>query len=136
MRRAVGFTLVELMIVIAIISILATIAYPAYTDSVNRSQRSDGMAALLEVSQQLERCYTEFSAFNNTGCSVVNAGPVISFNSAEGYYIVSATALAATSFTLLATAQAGQTDDTDCLNLTLTHTGVKGASGPKGAECW
>jgi type IV pilus assembly protein PilE len=61
-RQASGFTLIELMVVVAIIGILAAIAYPSYTEQVARGRRSDGKAALLETAQWMERRYT----MNNT----------------------------------------------------------------------
>lgn len=53
-----GFTLIELLIVIVIIGILATIAYPAYTKYVERGQRADAQAVMLDIASELERCYT------------------------------------------------------------------------------
>ena len=69
-----GFTLIELMIVVAIIGILAAIAVPQYLDYVTRSRRADGQSTLLQVAQALERCYTQFSAYNNTSCAVSRTG--------------------------------------------------------------
>jgi type IV pilus assembly protein PilE len=132
--RERGFTLIELMIVVAIVGILAAIAYPSYTDSVRKANRTDARTALLQVSQTLERCFTQYSAYNNANCTVLNAGTV---NSAEGFYTVGVVS-AATSYTLTATPVAGraQASDAKCTTLTLTHVGVKGATGTAATECW
>jgi len=136
--RSRGFTLIELMIVVAIIGILAAIALPQYSDYVTRSRRIDGQSTLLQVAQELERCYTQFSAYNNNSCSVVTASAV-SQASPEGFYLVTATgaALSASAFTLTATPQGAQaSNDTDCTTLTLTHLGVQGATGADTSRCW
>ena len=133
-----GFTLIELMIVVAIIGILAAIAVPQYSDYVTRSRRADGQSTLLRVAQELERCYTQFSAYNNTNCAVVGTGGV-SETSPEGYYVIAAagSALSASAFTLTATPQGAQaTNDSDCTTLTLTHLGGQGATGDDADNCW
>ncbi|MGJ7571165.1 type IV pilin protein [Variovorax sp. RB2P76] len=58
-----GFTLIELMIVVAVIGILAAIAYPAYTDSVLKGRRAQARTALLELMQQQERYMTQYNAY-------------------------------------------------------------------------
>src|SRR5690606_18153839 len=114
-----GFTLIELIIVAAIIAILFGIAFPAYTESVRKASRSDAKAELTDVSQRLQRCFTAYSAYNNSACGVATeySGSVIS---QEGLYNVSAT-INATTFTLTAAPTGKQASD-KCGSLTLTNT--------------
>ena len=121
-NRSQGFSLIELMIAVVIVGILAAIAIPMYSDYVTRSRRADGQATLMQVAQELERCYTQFSKYNDNSCSVVNGG-VVSETSDQGFYVVTANKLDESTFTLTATPQNEQADDTDCGELKLTHLG-------------
>ena len=137
MRRTVaGVTLVELMIVVAIASILAVIAYPSFMDRVYQSRRADGHAALLEAAMRQQRFYTDTDSYTTDLTALgFAASPAAS---ADGYYNVSVAAGAggiANAFVLTATPQGAQTGDTTCGNLTLSSTGVKG-SGTGSAKCW
>jgi type IV pilus assembly protein PilE len=143
-----GFTLIELMIVVAIIGILAAIAVPQYTDYVTRSRRTDGQSTLLRIAQDLERCYTQFSKYDDTNCRLKNDAGVLTpvttllsagIMSSEQYYKITASggALSASGFTLTATPQGSQaSNDSDCTTLTLTHLGVQGATGDDTDSCW
>lgn len=135
-RTESGVTLIELMIVVVIVGILAVIAYPNYREYVDRGRRADGQGLLMNVSQRLERCFTQFNAYNNAGCTV--AFPV---NSSDGFYEVPdpGAARTAVSFEIRAVPQGPQANDR-CGTLTLTHTGVRGivnaASGVTADNCW
>ncbi len=136
-NRSQGFSLIELMIAVAIIGILAAIAIPMYSDYVTRSRRADGQATLMQVAQELERCYTQFSKYNDNSCSVVD-GDGVSESSDQGFYGISASGgnLTESTFTLTATPQNEQADDTDCTALTLTHLGEQSATGDDPGSCW
>lgn len=78
-----GFTLIELMIVIAVISILAAIAYPTYQDSMAKSRRADAKSALLELSTWMERYYTAKGCYGipntTTALCTANNAPTLPF---------------------------------------------------------
>jgi len=126
-----GFSLIELMIVVAIVGILAAIAYPAYTSQIRKTDRSDAKAALLAAAQSLERCYTEYNSYTNAGC------PALSATSPEGYYaIADDVPRTASTYTLKATPLSGAVvGDTECAKFTLDNKGVQ-ASLPAGNKCW
>jgi len=115
-----GFTLIELMIVVAVIAILGMIAVPAYRDSTTKARRSDGQTALMDVMARQERYFTE----RNTYTTNLAALPA-SAASQEGFYTVSAAACGGgiTSCVILtATAQGAQAPDG---NMTLDSRGQK-----------
>lgn len=136
-----GFTLIELMVAVAVIGLLAAIAYPAYTDSVIKSRRSDGKAKLLEVAQRQERYYTERNTYTTdfTQLGYATSSTVASDN---GFYSITVAATSgstiANSFTLTAAPVGSQTKDVKCNRFTLTNTNVKGiSSGTSTASaCW
>ena len=149
-RGGRGFTLIELMITLAVIAILAAIAYPSYQDSVRKSRRADAKSVLLNAAQWMERFYTENNRYHQDRAGTAVALPVgLTQAPIEGvtkYYNISLTDCAgaaqvtANSFTLRAAPIAGSPQVNDrCGALTLTSTGVRGvcvAAPPTADECW
>jgi len=131
MKHSEGFTLIELMIVIAIVGILGTIAMGYYRDNVIASNRTEGRSALQTAAGTLEKCRSLYGSYNHANCNYAD------FTSETGLYDITS-AIAASSFTLTATPAAGrsQTSDTDCTSMTLTNTGVKSGTGADITECW
>lgn len=133
-----GFTLIELMIVVAIIGILAAIAYPNYTNYVKRSNREQLKTIMLENAQILERFFTEANAYDTDAGgatpAIFNRSPKPN-EGAQTYGI--AVNSNATSFTLTATPTGAMTGD-ECGSFTLNQLGQKGLTGNSLsiAECW
>lgn len=133
--RMRGFTLLELMIVVAIIAILAAIAYPSYTDYVTRTRRAAAAACAMEAAQYMERYYT-------TKMTYVLPGELPTtecMNDMTDHYTIELSGAAtATTYTVQAVPVPGsvqESRDTKCGTLSINQVGVKGAAGSV-AECW
>lgn len=145
MNRKRGFTLIELMIVVAIIGILAAIAYPSYQEYVRRGQRAEARAQLLEAAQFMERFFTI-----NNGYAVDVGGAAVALPAslvqspkppqAATYNINLNPAPTATTYSLQAVPVAGGIMAADrCATITLNQTGAQGLAGAPTAtvaECW
>lgn len=131
-RKHSGVTLVELLIVVVILGVLASIALPSYRNYVIRSNRTDGKVALMSVAGLLERCYTRFNAYDDVGCTVT-----LPVTSNEGHYRVESISIVGNAFSLQAVPLGAQAADTGCGNLRLDSRGRKTVSGSKSeGECW
>jgi len=132
--KSKGFTLMELMIAVAVVGILAAIAYPSYVEQLRKTRRSDAKAALLNGAQVLERCYTEYNTYNNIACPAVkntdNTKLDPAFTTTEGgYYTLSAASLTATGFSLQATPAGGVQANDKCGYLRYSNIGQKLVGG-------
>ncbi|RFF27322.1 MULTISPECIES: type IV pilin protein [unclassified Wenzhouxiangella] len=126
--RERGFTLIELMITIAILAIIVAIALPSYQAQVEKGRRADAVTSLMETAQQLERCFTRTSTYENCVSSPED--------SQDGYYTITV-ADEATSYTVTATAKSdGPQSGDDCSPFTLDDEGNKGHGGSDTDRCW
>src|SRR5438128_3147365 len=107
-RQIKGFTLIEMMIVVAIVAILAAVAYPSYVGQVQRSRRTVARAELMQDVQMLEKAFTT----NGTYVGALT----LPYTTADGYYTVAAGAggIKAQTYILTATAAGAQAADTHC----------------------
>ena len=133
-QRRRGFTLVELLIVVFIISVLSVIAYSSYQDSLVRTRRNAALACLLENSQFMERYYTTNLTYAGAPAPTCSAGRDVT----DFYTVAFSAAPTATAFTLQATPTARQsTLDAKCGTLGINQTGTKTKSGTGTLdECW
>ena len=134
-RPAPGFTLIEVMVVLAIAAILASLAYPAYTSHIVRARRADARAVLMESAQFLERHYAAQGSYDAAALPLrLQTAPA---GVSEGATYAISLDTAATSWTLTAKVSAARPDEA-CGDLVLTHTGQKSRTGAGMSEaaCW
>ena len=145
-QHAPGFTLIELMITVAVVGILAAIAYPSYQDSIRKSRRADAKSALLDAAHRQERFFTENNQYTSVlvapgGCIGAACGLSLpAATTTDGYYTLTLNAPVnaagrISTYTLTATPVAGksQAHDSSCEAFTLNHLGVKCIKN--GAKC-
>jgi type IV pilus assembly protein PilE len=144
-EASAGVTLLELLMVVAIVGILAAVGYPSYTQYIVRSNRAVAKSVLLQVAERQEQFFADRKTYAATltdlgyatnPINIDNKGAEINGSSKDRIYAVRLSDLSATTFTVNAAPllrQAAQ--DTDCQTMQLTHTGVRTQTGA-GTNCW
>jgi len=125
-KKSLGFTLIELMITVAIVGVLASIAYPSYTAFVTQSNRTEGQRALLRFANLQEQYFVDYRTYGNL-MVLGKASTTVHYDTS-----IAASDLTATTFIIKATAKNSQANnDAACSPLTINEVGQKGPAG-----CW
>tara|TARA_B110000467_G_C18234287_1_gene430591 strand:- start:135 stop:644 length:510 start_codon:yes stop_codon:yes gene_type:complete len=136
-NRMFGFTLIEVMIVVAIVGILAAIAYPSYVDYVTRANRAEASRELIRIANLQEQFFVDTRTYTDT-LSQLGLGLGVNFTTETNNYIITSVINAAgTTFTLTAVTNGIQaTRDDDCTTMSITNTGNKQSSATPQTLCW
>ena len=148
-RRAGGFTLIELMVVVVAMTILATIAIPAYQSQIRKSRRTEARTALLDLANREERYFSVNNSYTTSQQALGYGTSTSAFSAVSvgsGYYTVTITVTTAdptqsppvqAGYSIVATAVGTQASDTSCATFTVDQTGTQ-SSTPSGSTstCW
>lgn len=134
LQRIRGFTLIELVVTVAIVGILAAVAYPSYANAIRKARREDAMTALLELQLVQEKWRANNPSYTST---LTDLGYSVASNatSRDGYYTLNVTAASATAFTATASPKSGTAQASDSCSFTLTQNGPDISDSTKRA-CW
>jgi len=133
MKNNRGFTLMELMIVVAIIGILGAVGYPAYTNAIKKGNRADGIDSLLSLAARMEEYYMVNDTYVGATVAADGSGTVGSSKTSDDKYTMSIAATTAFGYAVTATAKF---TDTECVTISLNNLGQKSATGTDSANCW
>ena len=140
-----GFTLIDVLIVVALIAILLAIALPSYNEHTLKSKRSIARTHLLDIAGKQQEFFLNNKSYagnltalgyDSDTVGVNSKGNLVAAGAGDSVYDFSVTSSSALAYALQASAANSQTQDSYCGNFTLDSTGIKGASGSLGADCW
>ena len=134
-----GFTLIELMITVAVVAILATIASASYTSQVQHSRRTDGRSAVMDLSGREEKLFSTTNAYSATPSDLGYAPVGTPWPIAVGsnYYNVNVVTPTPSTYVITATAINSQANDAACLTLSIDQTGTQASTGTGTVkDCW
>lgn len=140
MWNQTGFSLIELMIVVAIVGIIGAVAYPSYVEQIRQSKRTDAQIALQQLAQRQESYFVRNYAYA-ANLTVLGYG-ANTIDSPEGEYDITLSAATASTYTLSATPDSlsGQAHDKTCSSFTLDHMGRKASKDNNNTvttdKCW
>ncbi|MGI9200612.1 MAG: type IV pilin protein [Woeseiaceae bacterium] len=140
-----GVSLLELMIVVAIVAIVSALAFPSYMQYVVNTKRTVATSTLLRVADRQQQFFMDNKQYTNDLADLgfaanplvlADDGTVAAAGDADAVYSISLSNIAATTYTITAAPLHGQaTRDTDCASLTLDQSGARGNSAG-GSDCW
>ena len=133
LKKTRGFTLIELMIVLAILSIIVAVGYPSYMEHIKKSRRAEGMGQLLDLADRMERAYSDRGTYPTSVSDVLYTA-----TTDGGFYILSIVSANNVAYTVSAAPTSlGRQNDDKCQTFTLTSLGQKSISGSvPNSQCW
>ncbi len=144
-ERQRGVTLLELMVVVAIITIIASIGYPSYMNHITRANRTAAKSFLLQVADRQEQFFANNKRYADdltdlgygaNGFMIDDQGMMTAGGAGDRIYFIGIAASTAVTYTLLAVPQLRQAGhDSQCMALTLTNAGQRSQTGPS-TDCW
>lgn len=146
MPKIRGFTLIELMIVVAVIAVLAMIALPMFTEQLRKGKRAEAMRALAQIQLRQEAYRSNATSYGNlTGADVANGNilgsvaAVTAYNAGLAYYTVTVSGNTATAYVITATRKGAMANDPKCGDFTITYsagTSTRGVTTGDVDYCW
>ena len=139
-KSARGMTLIELMIVVAILGIIVAIGYPSYQDHIKKARRTEGMGELLELADRMERHYSDTGSYDQTDGTDMTAAVIYRSTTQNGYYALSIdNGTDNVQFTARAAPTSLGNQNTDkCGTFVVNSQGTKTVTGGSlsAADCW